>query len=121
MIRPRIHQGTARTSDGVEHRLHIARPNREVAARIGLNRNHHVRLWCECQSQQRSAPGELPNGLYWREDRTEDQHRDDPRRLGGWDFFAVADVRESGSATRLFLQHLEDHEARHGDNEEVAR
>lgn len=50
----------------------------------------------------------MPNGLYYREDRTVEEHANDPRRLGGWDHLGVADVRESGSAVALFARHLEE-------------
>jgi hypothetical protein len=103
---PAVKGGRATTADGVEHILRVARPGKKTAKRYGLNDNHHVRVWCECMAQQKSTPGELPSGPYWREDRTVEEHAADPRRLGGWDWLGVADVRVEGSVLNLFRDHI---------------
>lgn len=98
------------------HRMMLAFPSNKVARRTGLNRNHMVRVWCTCQADQISEPGMNPSGLYWT-DRPSSVVVNDPRRLGGWDYLGVADVRVPNSALDLWRAHVaaakEAHRATH--------
>jgi hypothetical protein len=75
-------------------------PAREVARRRGMNRNHHVRVWCTCMSQIESP------GLY--SERSPSVVEADPRRGGLWDDLGFVDVRVPNSALDLWKRHLEE-------------
>lgn len=75
----------------------------------GLNRNHSLRVWCECLDNPLHEPGSIPTGLYWR-DRPLAAVKADPRRLWSYDDIGVVDVRVPGSALDLFRRHVEAHE-----------
>ena len=91
----------------MRHKLRVARPSREVARRLGLNRNHHVRLWCECMDDPVAPPGTYA-GQHAAvvNPRSAEQAAEDPRRLGGYDHFAVVDVREPGSILAAYREHV---------------
>lgn len=93
----------------VEHRMHVAFPSPRVARERGLNRNHDLRVWCECMSGQISEPGTFA-GMSPSTTReiTKTESSTDPRRLGGWDEIGVVDSRIPGSAVELFLRHVEE-------------
>lgn len=80
-------------------------PARTVAARRGLNRNHHMRVWCTCMADQKAPPGYFRSGPYSPE-RPSHVVAADPRRLGGWDDLGVVDVRVPNSAVDLWRQHV---------------
>lgn len=93
-------------ADGTEalpaHRLRIAIPSRKVARRLGLNRNHHARVWCDCMDEN---GGEVRYTY-----RTPYEARNDPRRLGSYDALGFVDLRVPGSALDLYREHLEESE-----------
>lgn len=89
----------------MEHRMMSAFPSRVVAARRGLNRNHHVRVWCRCMEGVESP------GYYALRPRRE--WEPDPRRGGLYDELGVVDVRVPGSALDLWRRHVEEVEG-HG-------
>jgi hypothetical protein len=75
------------------HRMRTAFVSRGVARRMGLNRNHHIRVWCDCM--------DLSSGMPWGDEN-------DPRRLGTFDALGVVDSREAGSALDLYRRHLKE-------------
>jgi len=81
----------ARTGVG-QHKMRVAFPSRKVAKRLGLNRNHHLRVWCDCM--------DLGNVGLWGD-------KNDPRRLGNYDALGIVDTREPKSAQNLYRKHLE--------------
>jgi hypothetical protein len=89
---PLVHEGIER-GENVAHKMRVAFPSRGVARRLGLNRNHALRVWCDCQTR--------PSGTPWGDEN-------DPRRLGNYDALGVVDTREAGSASKLFKKHLEE-------------
>jgi hypothetical protein len=86
----------------------VAFPSRVVARRTGLNRNHHLRVWCTCMEDSVSEPGTYA-GQHSTvvNPRTAEQAASDPRRCGGWDHLAVVDAREPGSALAAWREHLD--------------
>jgi hypothetical protein len=74
------------------HEMRVAFPSRSVARRLGLNRNHHLRVWCICM--------DLGNVGLWGDEN-------DPRRLGNYDALGIVDTREPESALNLYRKHLE--------------
>lgn len=90
-----------------EHTMRLAKLSPAVARRMGLSSNVHFRVWCECQRQQKSEPGTFAGQhASVKRERTAQQAFDDPRALGGWDALGVVDVRDYGSALRLWRAHV---------------
>lgn len=81
------------------HEMRTAFPGREVARRRGMNRNHHVRVWCTCMDQPAHPPGSYST-------RPTAEVLNDPRRLGAWDDLGYADVRVPGQALALWREHI---------------
>lgn len=79
------------------HRMQIARPSPQAAERYRLNPNHHVRVWCECMDDSAFGAGAFG---------TTANAATDVRRVGGWDWLGHADVREPGSALKLYREHV---------------
>lgn len=100
------------SADRVEHRMMTAFPSAQTARRYGVARNHALRVWCTCMAGQRSAPGDLPSGVYHDPARPASSVEADPRRLGGWDWLGVVDVRIENSALDLWRRHVEEAEHR---------
>lgn len=90
-----------------EHRMRIARPSLEVARRLGLNRNHQARVWCDCMDAPVNEPGTFagmdPSVV---NERTVEQAANDPRRLGSFDAIGVIDIRDPDSLKKLWSDHL---------------
>lgn len=90
-----------------EHRMRIARPGRIVARRLGLNTNHHARVWCDCMDQPVNTPGTfagMDSSVV--NERTIEQAANDPRRLGSFDPIGVIDLRDPDSLKKLWSDHL---------------
>lgn len=84
----------------VEHIFIAAFPNAQVARQRGLSSNHHLRVWCTCQSGIGHPGG-------WSR-RTPRAWLTDARRAGAWDELGVVDVRVPGSAIQLFRDHVKE-------------
>lgn len=85
--------------------MRLAFPNRRSAAAYRLNRNHHVRVWCECMDRPARTPGDYS-------ERSRADVLSDPRRLGAWDSLGYVDVREPNAALELFQRHVAESEDR---------
>ena len=92
-----------------EHRFFIAKVAPATAKRLGLNPNHHARVWCACMDDSVSEPGtyagqhaEVVN------ERTAEQAANDPRRLGTYDALGVCDLRVPGSGFEIWRKHVEE-------------
>jgi hypothetical protein len=81
------------------HQMRMALPGRVVARRLGINRNHHARVWCSCKDNPITPPGTWSH-------RSRTDVLADPRRLGAYDDLGFVDVRTPGSAVDLFREHL---------------
>lgn len=83
--------------DGVEHVMRMAKPSSVTARLYGMNPNHHVRVWCECQDARRRV--RISGGI------DAIAAKVDQRDLE-WDWLGFADLREPGSALDLFRRHI---------------
>lgn len=96
--------GGART---LNHEMRVAFPSRKTARRMGINRNHHVRVWCTCMDNPIRPPGSYagtdPSVV---NDRSVYQAINDPRRLGNYDELGYVDVRQPNSALDLWRAHV---------------
>lgn len=81
-----------------EHRMITAFPGRRQAKMYGLNRNHHVRVWCSCMDDP-----VFPAGTFGATERS----ARDYRRVN-WDWIGIADVRIPGSALAIWRKHIEE-------------
>lgn len=88
---PRVYDGADRGVVGAAHAMLMAVPGPKVARAMGLNRNHHVRVWCTCMTRGTGTP--------WGDEN-------DPRRLGSFDALGYADVRVAGDVVSIYQQHL---------------
>lgn len=87
----------------VEHKMRTAAPSLPTARRYGLRRGVALRVWCTCQE------GAIqPGGWSFRPRR---EWEADTRRLGGWDWLGVVDIREPMSALNLWRAHVEESRA----------
>jgi hypothetical protein len=90
-----------------EHKMHLSFPSNKVAKRLGVSRNHTLRVWCECQSDQVSDPGTYAGQHFTvQHERTRAMAATDPRRLGGWDHIGLVDSRVPNSALNLWKEHV---------------
>ena len=87
--------------------MHIAKVSPKIAKRLGLNSNHHARVWCSCMDDSENGPG------FWAgmhpdtvNERTIQQAATDTRRLGSYDALGVIDMRVPGSALELYRAHV---------------
>ncbi len=83
------------------HQIRMAMPGTVVARQLGINRNHHARVWCSCMDNPSRTPGYYSH-------RSQADVVADPRRLGAFDDLGVVDVREPGSAVELWRTHLQE-------------
>jgi hypothetical protein len=81
------------------HQMRMALPGRVVARRLGINRNHHARVWCSCMDDPIHPPGNWSIN-------SKREVLNQPRRLGAYDHLGVVDIRTPGSAVALHREHL---------------
>lgn len=94
---------TYRQPQSIEHKMRTAAPSLPTARRYGLRRGVALRVWCTCQE------GAIqPGGWSFRPRR---EWEADTRRLGGWDWLGVVDIREPMSALNLWRAHVEESRA----------
>lgn len=88
--------------------MRLAKVSGKVAKRLGLNSNHHARVWCECMDSPIHPTGSIPSGLYFDPGRSVESILSDPRRLWSYDALGVVDLRVPNSAIALYRQHLKE-------------
>lgn len=82
-----------------QHKMRVAKVSTVIAKRLGLNANHHARVWCDCMRDGVNPPGTWSH-------RTLAEVDDDPRRFGAWDCIGVIDLRIAGAAVEMFREHV---------------